>query len=246
MIANMPRVRPFVIVALLLACNTDSSDDTTSTTMGITSVSSAATMTSPTGVATDMATSTPTTSGAATATTGASAPGETGETGETGVTGEPVTTDDSLNTTGLVATSEDPPPSVDLPPPPPEGDYAALVIPGDPTRLSVRKADKDNDLCTTVTFLSPADGSPLEYDVQLPAMWFVQGALVHQGAAGCLTFEGFPEEPVVAYSGNGTATWAGACPATVNIDVTLAFQQDQPWIPVEVLLQDPAVPATGC
>ncbi|HEY0136760.1 MAG TPA: hypothetical protein VGB85_21910, partial [Nannocystis sp.] len=194
----MPSVRPLVIAALLLACNTDGSDDTTTTT-GITGVSTA-TMTSPTGNATDAMTSAPTTSGAATATTGASAPGETG------MTGEPVTTDDSLNTTGLVATSEDPPPSVDLPPPPPEGDYAAQVIPGDPTRLSVRKADKDNDLCTMITFLSPAEGSPLEYDVQLPATWFVQGALVQQGAAGCLTFEGFVEEPIVAYSGNGTAT----------------------------------------
>ena len=237
-IGIMTAMRPLVLVALVLACNTDGSDDTTTTT-GITGVSTAS-MSNPTTVASDAMTSAPTTSGAATATTGASAPGETG------MTSEPMTTDDSFNTTGTVVTGEDPPPSVDLPPPPPEGDYAALVIPGDPTRLSVRKADKDNDVCTAITFLSPAEGSPLEYDVQLPAMWFVQGALVHQGTTGCLTFEGFPEEPIFAYSGNGTATWDGACPAAINIDVTLAFQQDQPWIPVEVLLQDPAVPATGC
>lgn len=232
MIGIMSSVRPLVFIALLLACNTDGSDTTTTTT-GITGVSSATMTAGPTSVATDDVTSAPTTGGAATATTGA--------------TSEPMTTsEDSLDTTGLVATGEDPPPSVDLPPPPPEGDYAALVIPGDPVRLSVRKADKDNDTCTTITFLSPADGSPLEYDVQLPATWFAQGALIHQGAAGCLTFEGFPVEPVMAYSGNGSATWNGACPATVDIDVTLAFQQELPWVPVEVLLQEPAVPATGC
>jgi hypothetical protein len=166
--------------------------------------------------------------------------------GETGATSESMTTGGSPDTTGPVATGEEPPPSVDLPPPPPEGDYAARTIPGDPARLSVRKADKDSDLCTTITFRSPADGSPLEYDVQLPATWFVQGALIHQGAADCLGFAGFPDEPVMAYAGNGTATWVGACPATLDIDVTLVFQQELPWVPVEVLLQESAVPVTGC
>ncbi len=231
----MTRVCLFVSVVLFLACSPDDSD-TNPTTTGITGVTSAGTVNPATTVATDDATGT----GDPPVTTSASTPGETSNASSELTTAEP---DD---TTGVIATSEEPPPSVDLPPPPPEGDYAAMVIPGDPVRLSVRKADKDNDLCTTVTFLSPADGSPLEYDVQLPAEWFVQGALIHQGAAGCLTFEGFPGEPVVAYSGNGSATWAGACPATIDINVTLAFQQDQPWIPVEVLLQDPAVPTSGC
>jgi len=226
----MTCVRLAVFAALVLACNPDDSERTTSSS-GITGVSSAtaASMTAATTTgATDDATST--------AATGASTSNASSE----------LTTAEPDDTTGVIATSEEPPPSVDLPPPPPEGDYAAMVIPGDPVRLSVRKADQDNDLCTTISFLSPADGSPLEYDVQLPAEWFVQGALIHQGAAGCLTFEGFPGEPVVAYSGNGSATWAGACPATVDINVTLAFQQEQPWIPAEVLLQDPAVPTSGC
>jgi len=235
----MTCVRLAVFAALVLACNPDDSERTTSSS-GITGVSSAtaasmtaASMTAATTtVATDDATSSPT----STAATGASTSNASSE----------LTTAEPDDTTGVIATSEEPPPSVDLPPPPPEGDYAAMVIPGDPVRLSVRKADKDNDLCTTISFLSPADGSPLEYDVQLPAEWFVQGALIHQGAAGCLTFDGFPGEPVVAYSGNGSATWAGACPATVDVSVTLAFQQEQPWIPAEVLLQDLAVPTSGC
>ena len=232
----MIAVRLAVFAALIVACNPDDSERTTSSS-GITGISTAtmtaASMTAATTtVATDDATSSPTST--------ATNPGETSNASSELTTAEP---DD---TTGVIATSEEPPPSVDLPPPPPEGDYAAMVIPGDPVRLSVRKADKVKDLCTTLNFLSPADGSPLEYDVQLPAEWFVEGALIHQGAAGCLTFEGFPGEPVVAYSGNGSATWAGACPATVDVNVTLAFQQEQPWIPVEVLLQDPAVPTSGC
>lgn len=237
----MTYVRLAVFAALVLACSPDDSDGRTTTGVSITGVSTAtmtATMTAATTTAaTDDATSTPTSTAA---TTGGPNPGETSN-----ATSE-LTTAEPEDTTGVIATSEEPPPSVDLPPPPPEGDYAAMVFPGDPTRISVRKADNDNDLCTTITFLSPGEGSPLEYDVQLPAMWFVQGAVIHQGAAGCLGFEGPPGEPVVAYSGNGTATWAGACPATVDIDVTLAFEQEQPWVPVEVLLQDAAVPASGC
>lgn len=232
MIADMSSMRSIVLVAVVLACNTDSSDSTSTT--GTTGAS-----TTKPGPTTADATSAPTTSGAATATTGASAPGETVP------TSEPMTTEGSLDTTGLVATGG-PPPSVDLPPPPAEGDYAARVIPGDPARLSVRKADMDSDLCATITFVGPADGSPLEYDVQLPATWFVQGALIHQGAADCLGFAGFPDEPIMAYAGNGAATWAGACPATIDIDVTLVFPQELPWVPVEVLLQASAVPVTGC
>ncbi len=223
----------------LAACSTDSSDSR-GTTTGITGVT---TMTAPIGTDTGVASEGPS---APTSTPTTSATDGSATTPDPGSASEAPTSDEPLNTTGLVATSEDPPPSVDLPPPPPEGDYAALVIPGDPTRVSVRKADKDNDTCTTISFVSPAEGGPLEYDISLPATWFVQGALIHQGAADCLTFEGFPEEPIMAYSGNGTATWTGTCPATINIDVTLAFQQDLPWVPVEVLLQEPAVPATGC
>ena len=242
----MTYVRLAVFAALVLACGTDDSDDTTtgvtitgvsSATMTAASMTAASMTAATTTAATDDGTSSPTTSAAS---TGGPNPGETTNSSSELTTAEPE------DTTGVIATSDDPPPSVDLPPPPPEGDYAAMVFPGDPTRISVRKADNDNDLCTTITFLSPGEGSPLEYDVQLPAMWFVQGAVVHQGAAGCLAFDGPVGEPIVAYSGNGSATWAGACPATVDIDVVLAFQQDQPWVPVEVLLQDAGVPASGC
>lgn len=243
----MTYVRLAMFAALVLACSPDDSDGRTTTGVTITGVSTA-TMTAATMSATMTATMTAATTTAATddATSTPTSTPTTGGPGETSNATSELTTAEPEDTTGLIATSEEPPPSVDLPPPPPEGDYAAMVFPGDPTRISVRKADSDNDLCTTITFLSPGEGSPLEYDVQLPAMWFVQGAVIHEGAAGCLAFEGPAGEPVVAYSGNGTATWAGACPATVDIDVTLAFELEQPWVPVEVLLQDAAVPVGGC
>ena len=95
-------------------------------------------------------------------------------------------------------------------------------------------------------FVGPADMSPLEYDVMLPATWKVQGALVHKGAAGCLDFSGFPEEPLMAISGNGSATWSGACPKTLDVDVLLAFPEGEPWIAAMELLQDAGVTVGGC
>lgn len=237
--------RVLFAVLCIAACGTDSDDASTTTPVTITGV---------TGV-------TVTASGSATMTatgtdTGAPTGGETGDVG----TGTPVTGDATMPPVGTTAVDSDPGDSGFMTsttvdpltgtsgePPPPEGNYAAQYIAGDPARLSVRKADPDGDTCVTFTFLSPADGGPLEYDMTLPMPWKVQGALIHQGAADCLSFAGFASEPVMALSGNGAATWAGpACPATLDIDALLAFPQDQPWLPAEVLLQDTGIAVSGC
>lgn len=229
------RSRALLAILGLAACGNDT--NSTSGTTPVTSITSA-TLDPPSsssgGVVTTGDTSAPT--------TGTDDPGET--------TNPPIdtTADDSLGTSGMMtSTTVDPVSSTTGEPPPPEGDYAAMYIAGDPARLSVRKADKDKNTCATLTFLAPADSSPLEYDVTLPAPWKVQGALIHQGAADCLAFSGFPEEPVDALSGNGSATWAGmGCPPSVDLDVLLAYPQDQPWLPAEVLMQQMAVPVSGC
>jgi hypothetical protein len=228
--------RPCLVLAatLLLACNPDETGPTTTSVTNITSASL-------TGVGSSSSSS-----------------------GPGGVTGDPASTDtDAPTTTNPQTTTNDPPDVTGDPPattgpatgdpldsstthdPPAEGDYAAAYIAGDPNRISVRKVEAD--LCITLTFLGPSDNNPLEYEITLPPTWKVQGALIHQGAADCLSFEGFPEEPVMALSGNGSATWAGAgCPPTLDIDVVLAFPQDQPWLPAEVLLQSTGVPVQDC
>lgn len=130
--------------------------------------------------------------------------------------------------------------------PPPAGDYAAIFIVGDLNRISVRKADVMADWCATITFVSTPDMGPIEYDVTgQPADWKVQGALIHKGAADCLKFEGFPEEPVMAVSGSGTASWAGDCPAALGLDVTIVYPPD-PNFPPEVLMQTQDLAVGSC
>ena len=232
-------VRLALLVALgLTACSEDSRDtgDTTPVTVtGVTGVTGNP-QTGATGTGTTGAddTGTPTTGG-----------GETGEATMAPV-GTTAVDSDGGSSGFMTSTTVDPVTGTTGELPPPTGDYAAQYIAGDPARLSVRKADAITDTCVTLTFLAPADSSPLEYDVTLPMSWHVQGALIHQGAADCLAFAGFPGEPVMALSGNGSGAWAAGCPATLDLDVLLAFPQDQAWLPAEVLLQDAAVPVTGC
>lgn len=147
--------------------------------------------------------------------------------------------------TGAVTTMTDDPDTTGAPPTP-DGEYAATFIAGEPQRISVRKADAVLDHCTTITFVGPVDAGPLEYDVALPASWRVEGALVHQGATGCLDFAGFPSEPIMALSGNGSASWAGACPKTVALDVLLAFPPGEPWVAAMELLQHAAIAVGNC
>lgn len=215
--------------ALLLACSTDGERDpgTVTNLTGITSASTPGTsITSPT---------------TGTGATAGMTAGMADATGSVGTTDAGTVTEGGPATgpgeTGVGTTDFDPPPT---------GDYAASYIAGDPNHLSVRKANLEGDWCATITFVAPQDMGPLEYDVTLPATWRVQSALIHQGAADCLSFQGFPGEPIMALSGTGTASWAGACPATLAIDLTIAFPLEQPWVPPEVLLQAQSVAVAGC
>lgn len=234
-----PAVRCCLAVSLLLACGDDGPRETGSAT-GLTGITSATTP----GSASDP--TAPTTGGSATnGTTDA-----TGATGTTGAPGMSATTDGTATDpltgdgpasgpgeTGVGTTDFDPPPT---------GEYAAQHVPGEQNRVIVRKASVEGDWCATVTFVSPQDMGPLEFDVALPATWRVQSALIHKGAADCLAFAGFPDEPIMAVSGNGEASWAGACPGTLAIDLTLAFPPEQPWVPPAALLQARAVAVAGC
>lgn len=232
MIRRVLRCCCFPAVALLLAC-TDGDRDTTNATSlpGITSAASTPGPTTGTSDADPGSSGMATTDMIGTAATGGT--GDPGDTNPVPVTDSGPATDD----TGVGTTNFDPPPT---------GDYAATYIPGEQNRISVRKANVEGDWCATITFVAPQEMGPLEYDITLPATWKVQSALIHQGAADCLSFAGFPGEPIMAISGNGAASWAGTCPAALDLDLTIVFPPEQPWTPPEVLLQSKAVTVSGC
>ncbi|MBA3549443.1 MAG: hypothetical protein H0T76_23455 [Nannocystis sp.] len=228
-------------MALLLACGTDGEHDTNNAT-SLPGITSAASTPGPTTGTSDAG---PGSSGAGPGSSGAATTDVSGSTGPGGTSGPgdpsdtlPVTdSGPATDDTGVGTTNFDPPPA---------GDYAATYIPGEQNRISVRKANLADDWCATITFVAPQEMGPLEYDITLPATWRVQSALIHQGAADCLSFVGFPGEPIMAISGNGTASWAGACPTALDVDLTVAFPPEQPWAPPEVLLQSKAVAVSGC
>lgn len=232
-------LRSVLLVTLVAACGDDSDSRDASTGTGI--------------VTLPPLTSAPGSGEATVVTSGpedSSGGGTTGEspdaTSAPATTTSPGTTMTTTSTTTAPGTTTSDNPETTGPPPKPDGDYAAAFIAGDPARLSVRKADPMLDHCTTLTFVGPAESGPLEYEVMLPATWQVQGALVHKGAAGCLDFSGFPEEPIMAISGNGSATWAGACPKAVDVDVVLNFPEGEAWISAMELLQQAGITVKDC
>lgn len=234
-------LRSAVLAALLAACGDDSDSDDVSSASGIVTLPNLTT--APGTSATTLTSGGDDSSGGGT--TG-EPPDPTGGPATTTSPGTATSTSTSTTTTSGPSTTTSDDPDTTGPPPQPEGDYAAQFIPGEPNRISVRKADKRLDHCTTLIFVGPAEVSPLEYDVMLPATWKVQGALVHKGAAGCLEFSGFPEEPIMAVSGNGKASWSGACPKTLDVDVLLAFPEGEAWIAAMELMQDAGVTVGGC
>lgn len=234
-------LRPVLLAALVAACG-DDSDSSDVSSGGIVTLPNLTT--APGTTATTTPTSGPEDSSGGDTTGDPS--GTTGEPATTTSPGTASTTSTTTTTTSGPGTTTSDNPETTGPPPQPEGDYAAQFIPGEPNRISVRKADKMLDHCTTLIFVGPAEMSPLEYDVMLPDTWKVQGALVHKGAAGCLEFTGFPEEPLMAISGNGAATWSGACPKALDVDVLLAFPEGEQWVAAMELLQEKAVTVGGC
>jgi hypothetical protein len=234
-------LRPALLAALVAACGDDSDSSDVSSGSGIVTLPNLTT--APGTTATTTPTSGPEDSSGGDAT--GDPPDMTGEPATTTSPGTATSTTTTTTTSGPGTTTSDDPDTTG-PPPQPEGDYAAQFIAGEPNRISVRKADKMLDHCTTLIFVGPAEMSPLEYEVMLPDTWRVQGALVHKGAGGCLDFSGFPEEPIMAVSGNGTSTWSGACPKTLDVDVLLAFPEGEAWIAAMELLQEKAITVGGC
>jgi hypothetical protein len=130
------------------------------------------------------------------------------------------------------------------------GDYTAFYLPGENSmyrRILVRKVNVAAGLCTTVILISPPITNE-SFTITLPPMWGVEGAVVQQAAADCLTVWQLPAEAGFAELGAGSAAWSQEtpCPSTLDIDVTLEFKQEQPWEPVKDALQASGIPVQGC
>ena len=225
--------RMLLVGLLAAACGPASPGDTeapsttdTPGSTGVTTTTTATTSTSDTG---DVPTSPlssdttpPTTTGDTTGTTGDTT-GTTGDTTTTGTTGDSTTGD-------------------------PDVQYAAFFFAGGLDHVMIHKADFANDRCTTLHIARPTMGDPI-FAITIPDEWGPQSATVTLGTIGCL--EGMPVDPgVAATTGVGAILWPPdpmqLCPQQIDLDLTLEFPQELPWVPAKDALQISNLPVQGC
>jgi len=239
--------RLLLVLPLLAACGPDKTDstgdtaDTTTTTGGSQSTTTADDTgdvpTSP--LSSDTTPSTTTDSGhdtghdttAASITTHAATSDAT--TAETSTTGETSTTASTTDSTTGVD---------------PDAQYVAFFFAGGLDHVMIHKADLVNDRCTTLHLARPTQGDP-NLKIVVPAEWGAQNASITQGVAGCL--DGMPGNMgVAAIAGAGTVDFIIdpmlGCPHTVDVDLTLDFPQDMPWVPASEPMQVTALPVQNC
>jgi len=235
-------MRPLTsILSLAIACGPDSAatEGATTTTE---SATSDATVVATTGAPTtgDIPTDTgttgePTTSASATsdATTGDPTTGDPTTGDPTGTTGAST---DSGETTDAGTTGAD------------EVEYAAFFWSGGLNHLLIHRADFTHDRCTTLHLAWPGGGDPA-LKISAPDQWAAVNALVAPGTADCLA--GTPMgAPVAAIAGLGAATWQQGpnefCPQQLDLDLTLDFPPDRPWVPAQEAMLVTALPVQNC
>lgn len=124
-------------------------------------------------------------------------------------------------------------------------EYAVFYVVGGYDRIFVRKADAERDLCITVIFVE--DDLDVPPSVSLPELWELEGAGLHQGAAGCLEVLEFPPDTVSAEGVTGASSWEPVwCPQALDIEVTLMFTPGVPWVPAMEVLHAVELPVKGC
>jgi hypothetical protein len=100
------------------------------------------------------------------------------------------------------------------------------------------------DICAQVTLHDGANQGGLDLDVS--EGWGTQAARVLQGAADC-PGDGDTE---LAYGAAGSVTFEIAgnddFPCELDMDFTLAFNQDANWVPETVVYNASAVSVEGC
>ena len=160
----------------------------------------------------------------------------TATTGET-TTGETT----SETTTGTTTTTETTAADPDV-------QYAAFFFAGGLDHILIHKADFTNDRCTTLHLARPTDGDP-NLAITVPDEWGPQNAGIVMGTAGCL--DGMLGDfGVAATAGAGVVAWPPdpmqLCPAAIDLDLSLDFPQDQPWVPAQEPLTIAGLPVQNC
>ena len=130
----------------------------------------------------------------------------------------------------------------------PDAQYVAFFFAGGLAHVLIHKADVMNDRCTTLHLARPTQGDP-NLKIVAPAEWGAQNANSTQGVAGCL--DGMPGNMgVAAIAGAGTVDFIIdpmlGCPHTVDLDLTLDFPQDMPWVPASEPMQVTDLPVQNC
>lgn len=224
------------VLSAILACtgrpvgDTDGSTSSAASTAGTDPGSTSGTSTGSVSV---------TTTGAPT--TGPASTTLAGTTEDPGTTDGPATTDLSATSSSSATTGTTDASTTGGP-----GDvaYAAQYYAGGLDRIFIRQADPGADLCTQLTLVWPGMPGP---DLTLPDQWGVENTLIVQGTADCLDLNQPLMNAVSSDLAQGTATWdPGFCPKTLDLDVTLPFPKDQPWVPAQVVMQAAALPVQGC
>lgn len=130
----------------------------------------------------------------------------------------------------------------------PDVQYAAFFFAGGLDHILIHKADFTNDRCTTLHLARPTDGDP-SLAITVPDEWGPQNAGIVMGTAGCL--DGMLGDfGVAATAGAGVVAWPPdpmqLCPAAIDLDLSLDFPQDQPWVPAQEPLTIAGLPVQNC
>jgi hypothetical protein len=236
-------LRRALLPLLLAACGPDSSDVTgESSTTSTTDASTTDAPTSASGPATG-------TSGAApTVTTDEPDPGTSTTTGPGDPSTGPIDPTTGADPTTGTSTGDDTSSGIGTDTGDPEVEYAAFFFSGGLNHVMIHRADVTNDRCTTLHLAWPGGMMP-DLAITAPDDYAAQNAQISEGVVDCLA--GMPMgEAVPAVAGSGAVKWMKGpmefCPLQLDIDVTLDFAQDLPWVPAQEQLQATAIPVQNC
>lgn len=240
--------RPLLtLLSLLLACGPGSGDTDTPATAATSSTSTSDTTTSTSTSDTTTSTADPTQA----PTTGTTELGTTGvATTSTTSTSTSTTSDTTLsdttdtttvNTTTSETTTSETTGGDDI-------QYAAFFWAGGLDHILIHRADFTHDRCTTLHIARPGGGDP-SLMITAPEQWFPVNASITDSSDGCL--QDMPMGTDIAASGGaGTITWPQDpnkfCPPLIDLDLTLDFPQDLPWVPAQESMSVTALPVENC
>ncbi|MCB9701822.1 MAG: hypothetical protein H6711_08020 [Myxococcales bacterium] len=127
-------------------------------------------------------------------------------------------------------------------------EYHAFVLIGGLDRVVVRKLDDDAGRCTELRLYSPVDVAM--WPIMTPKLWQVEAASISDQVAPCLTNDPL-DTPVWATNGAGVVDWPPLdpnmiFPCEIDVDVTLDFDDPQPWVPAADAMQVMGLAVDGC